>query len=103
MNKAFKNFKHNGIHLTFPNGNSLSTIWGYGSYSDSYDILGATSDDFKTFMESDTVEIMIIKAPEKLVKRIKRKYDFEGDSVKGYLTMSEWLDVVKMLSKETIK
>ena len=99
--KAFNNWKHNSLHLTFPNGNSLSTVWGYCTYSDNHDI----SDDiegieaFNTFMQSNTVEIMILEAPDKLRKKIHRKYDFGGDTVKGYLTITEWLDIVRMLSK----
>jgi len=84
--KAFHNFKHNGIYLTFPNGNMLSTIWGDCVYN------------FDKFLDSDTAEIMILKAPDKLKKKIGKKYDFDG-FVKEYLTMEEWLDVVKMLSK----
>ena len=95
--KAFSNWKHNGVHLTFPNGNALSTVWGYCTYSDNHGDYSV--DAFNKFMESDTVEIMILNAPEKLTKKIQRKYDFGGDSVKGYLTMTEWLDIVKMLSK----
>ena len=98
--KAFRNFRHNGIHLTFPNGNALSTVWGYYTYSDNHDIDGGISvDNYDKFLDSDTVEIMILKASDKLRKKIEKKYDFDG-SVKGYLTMEEWLDVVKMLSKD---
>ena len=98
--KAFNNFKHNGIHLTFPNGNALSTIWGYCTYSDNHDMEIGYGDNYNKFFDSDTVEIMIQKAPDKLRKKIEKKYDFDGDNVKGYLTMEEWLDVVKMLSKD---
>jgi len=98
--KAFRNFRSNGIHLTFPNGNALSTIWGYGSYSENHNMEGGVGvDNYNNFLDSDTVEIMILKAPDKLRKKIEKKYDFDG-SVKGYLTMKEWLDVVKMLSKD---
>jgi hypothetical protein len=102
--KAFNNWKHNAIHLTFPNGNKLSTIWGYCTYSDNHDRPDLdrsinVSLPFKTFMDSNTVEIMVLKAPDKLMKRIQKKYDFADNSVCGYLTMKQWLDVVKMLSK----
>lgn len=91
--KAFNNWKHNAIHLTFPNGNSLSTVWGYCNYCDNYDVEG-----FDTFMDSNTVEIMILNAPDKLRKKIEKKYDFGGNIVKGYVTMAQWLDIVKKLS-----
>lgn len=91
--KAFNNWRKNAIHLTFPNGNCLSTIWGACTYSDNHDDL-----DFDKFMESETVEINILKAPERLIKKIHKKYDGDG-SVIGYLTMSQWLEIVKLLSK----
>lgn len=98
--KAFNNWKHNGVHFTFPNGNSISTIWGSGTYSDNYDsVFDLGLDGFKTFMDSDTVEIMILKAPAKLTKKIQKKYDFEDDGVKGYLNITEWLDIVNLLAK----
>ena len=98
-NNAFNNLAHNKIHLTFPNGNAISTIWGYGSYSENQDDSSGDNYGFSDFKQSDTVEIMILNAPDKLLNKIKRKYDFEDGSVKGYLTMTEWLEIIKMLSK----
>jgi hypothetical protein len=100
-NKAFNNWRHNSIKLTFPNGNSLSTIWGACTYSDNQDFTTETMDDhfgFQKFLSSDTVEVMILKAPEKLIKRIHKKFNGDG-SVIGHLTMEQWLEIVKMLSK----
>lgn len=102
--KAFNNWKYNAVHLTFPNKNAISTIWGYCSYSDNHDRpdLDASEDvglPFHTFMESDTCEIMILKAPDKLVKKIHKKYDFGGDTVKGYVTITEWLEILNLLAK----
>lgn len=97
MKKAFENIKHNVVHLTFLNGNSLSTIWGAGTYSDNYDF--ERTDDMKTFMGSNTVEVMIMRAPDKLKKSIERKFDSEGDGIIGHLTMEQWLYIVKRLSK----
>ena len=94
--KSFRNWTQNKIQLTFPNGNRLSTIWGHCSYSDNYD-----EGWFDKFMDSDTCEVMVLKAPDRLVKKIHKKYDKESDggSVIGYLTMDKWLDIVRMLSK----
>lgn len=99
MNKAFRNWKHNAIHLTFPNGNKLSTTWACYTYSDNYEMedISDLSERVNTFRESDTVEIMILECPEKLLKKIQKKYDFED--VKGYTSMQEWLEIVKLLSK----
>lgn len=101
--KAFSNPGHNKLHLTFPNGNRISTIWSYGSYSDNYDGDENGIEDYRTFMQSDTVEIMIIavEASENLVKKIQKKYSFEGESVKGYLNIIEWLDIVSLLAKQS--
>ena len=98
--KAFNNCAHNKLYLTFPNGNSLSTIWGYGTYSDNYNA-GAElpiMERFSTFMSSDTVEIMVMKAPQKLIDKINRRFK-TSDSVIGRLGMSDWLWVVKELSR----
>lgn len=98
--KAFNNWRHNAIYLTFPNGNKLSTIWGYLSYSDNHDfVAGEQTERFNRFMDSDTCEVMIMEAPEKLRKKIHKKFDHEGSSVIGYLNMAQWLEIVKMLSK----
>lgn len=100
MKKAFINTSHNSIHLTFPNGNSISTIWGYLTYSDNHNFIsGNIVDKFSQFMESDTVEIMILEAPDKLRKKISKKYGFSVNDVKGYLSITEWLDILKMLAK----
>lgn len=94
--KAFNNWKHNAIHLTFPNGNALSTIWGAGTYCENYN-LWRDSRDLK-FLDSNSVEIMIIKAPQKLINKINRKYGDCGDVI-GYLKITQWLDIVNMLAK----
>jgi len=95
--KAFNNWRHNAIHLWFPNGNGLSTIWGYLTYSDNHDYC-KDGDKFEDFMDSDTCEIMILEAPEKLIKKINKKYDGDGRVI-GYLKMKEWLEIVRILSK----
>ncbi len=99
--KAFNNFKYNGIHFNFPNGNWLSTIWGNLTYSDNYDveITNEYPDAFDRFLQSDTVEIMFT-CPSKLKKRILKKYNDGQDDPIGYLGIKEWLEIVKLLSKE---
>ena len=101
--KAFTQHRNNGVHLTFPNGNSLSTIWGRGSYSENHNY--TTGDVIKDFSEpikegSDTVEIMITHAPDKLIERIHKKLSPNSeDSVIGYLSMPDWLWAVNQLAK----
>ena len=98
--KAFNNWRHNAIHLTFPNGNCLSTTWACCSYSENHDMEDIDYDkQWETFRPSDTAEVMILNAPEKLIKRIYKKLDgYYGDPL-GYVTMEQWLWIVKMLSK----
>jgi len=99
IEKSFSNWRHNAIHLTFPNGNKLSTIWGVGTYSDNHDLdMKLGIDMWSKFLDSNTCEVMIQEAPEKLIKKINKKFDGDG-SVIGYLTMIQWLEIVKMLSK----
>ena len=104
QSKAFINSKHNGIKLTFPNGNCISTIWGIGTYSENYDYkANSTYEDFtegyRTFMGSDTCEIMILNCPDKLYKKIHRKFGSVDNSVIGYVSMKDWLEIIKLLSK----
>lgn len=99
--KAFNNWKHNSIHLTFPNGNSISTTWSWGSYTENGDSytrkLDKFNNDFNKFEQSNDVEIMILQAPEKLLKKIKKKYGYV--SVKGHVTITEWLEILNLLNK----
>lgn len=100
MLKAFKNTKHNGIHLVFPNGNWLSTIWGVGSYSDNYDIFSDdVVKDFSTFRESNNVEIMFT-CGDRLKKKICKKYNEGSTDPIGYLDITQWLEIVNLLATE---
>ena len=63
--KAFNNFRHNGVLLNFPNGNFISTIWGACTYSDNHDIF-LDDNSFKTFLKSNTCEVMVT-CSEKLI------------------------------------
>ena len=97
--KAFSNWRPGAVHLTFPNGNWLSTTWARWSYSDNHEMELDLSDGKFTHMESNTCEVMF-DCPEKLSKRI---FKFCGENptngVIGYLTMEQWLRVVEMLAK----
>ena len=95
--KAFNNFRHNGIHLNFPNGNQVSTIWGSGSYSENYDIWQPK--DFGTFMESETAEIMVTCSP-KLLKKLAKKFNNDSGGVFGYLSITDWIYIVNLVAKE---
>jgi len=104
--KAFKNWDIGRLHLNFPNGNHLSTVWADGTYSDNHRSMQVTDwlleNKGKTRMptvESNTVEIMF-SCGEKLKKRILKKYN-DGDSDPiGYLSQEKWLEIVNLLAKE---
>jgi hypothetical protein len=107
--KSFNNFRHNGIHLNFPNGNFISTIWGVGSYTENHDfslsghfsteqdsLRGDPLKGFRTFLQSDNVEVAYTCSKE-IVKKIRRKFGEENPL--GYLSMKDWLWLVNTLSK----
>ena len=99
MDKAFTNHKYNGVLLKFPNGATISTIWGPGSYSEHHD------DEFEGYSTlnkngSMTAEIMILEAPQRVVKRIfKRLAPDSQDTVIGWVTITDWLWVINQLAK----
>ena len=98
--KAFVNVKHNGIHFWFPHGNGISTVWGTGTYSENHDYReGKIPFGYNTFLESNNVEIMILKCPNKLLKKIEKKYNDGSQQPIGYLNIKKWLEIINMLSK----
>ena len=103
--RAFVNHKHNGVHLKFPNGNGISTVWGRGTYGDNYHY-GDDKDlnmAYSTLIKegANQVEIMIDTPDKKLHNRIFRKLKTSIDNgVIGWVTMEQWLWVISQLSKE---
>jgi hypothetical protein len=94
--------KPNGIELKFDNGLVLSTVWGYGTYSDNYDY-GLGKIGIEKYGEpikegSTTVEIMFIDGDEKLIKRLCRKYG-DGYNPIGYMEVEKWLEMISYLRK----
>lgn len=100
-NLPFINWRHNAFHLNFPNGNWLSTTFGYGSYSDNHNIDAETGviDRFDTFYGSQTVEVMFT-CGDSLKKRLHKKFDGD-ESIIGYLSITDWLYIVNALAKDT--
>lgn len=95
--KAFDNVRHNVFHLKFANGNTLSTIWSPGSYTENRDY---KMEDFikkwEQFTDTNTVEVMY-SCDSKTEKKIIRKYG--KDNPLGYLQIEQWVDVISILSK----
>lgn len=98
VKKAFTNRACNKIYLKFPNGNGISTIWGWGTYSETRNF----GQDV-TFLSSDNVEIMI-DCDKKTGKKIAKKYGkfnsggYYGGSY-GNVGILEWLDICNILAK----
>lgn len=106
MSKKFKITSGKGFHLTFPNGYTLSTQFGWGNYGDNYD---ADLDEERNLMnlkrifpQSNRVETAFWGANGELVAYPEA----DGNTVQGYQTMEDWLstlDYVRNLPKETQK
>lgn len=104
FDKAFAQHRLNGFRLKFPNGNGLSTIWGFGSYSENYDLpIGEDFiEEWKKCLGSDTVEIMP-DCSEELLKELQEKYpDNENGSVFGHLNMEQWFEIVGILKNAPV-
>jgi hypothetical protein len=102
--KAFVSHKTNGILLTFPNGNSLSTIWGAGSYSENYDRYSEDENiknyDYQERLKwgSDTVEVMPI-CSDTVYQLLASKFSEECNGyVFGHMTFEKWLEMVNILN-----
>ena len=83
-----------GFHFTFENGWTISVQFGPGSYCDNYD-MGFEPASYKKAGEegSSTAEIAIWKD--------KIWHDFGGDTVKGYVPITEVFDWMKKVETWT--
>ena len=101
--KAFYSWGVARFHLNFPNGNQISTVFGEGTYSEEHDSHAFTDyllkrTDERPVFNSATCEIMIT-CPDKLLKKILKKYN-EGDCQPiGYLPIDKWVEIIKLISK----
>lgn len=103
--KAFHAWGSARFHLNFPNGNHLSTVWASGTYTENHDneleyelLLKKTN--ARPVFDSDTVEIMF-SCPEKLEKKILKRYNDGVGQPIGYLPQDKWLEILKLLSNPT--
>jgi len=101
--KAFTNHVHNGFNLIFRNGNEISTIFGYGTYSENKNEncpnpLEAYTSLIKN--GSDTVEIIITTTNYNLKRKIFRHFRIPiSNGVIGWVHINDWLWVVNELAK----
>ena len=102
--KAFTSHKPNGFFLQFPNGNTLSTVWGPGTYTDNYDL----HKDFKKFAEefnkpiekgSNTAETM--PGCSTIVKKLlDATFPKESNgSIFAHMSFTNWLKMVNILNE----
>ena len=93
--KTFKIHRDNGFHLTFPNGNGLSTVWGPGTYNDNFNAEFVTP---RKELESNTVEVMPY-CSETVKELLDAKFpEATNGGVFGYLTFEQWLEMVNILA-----
>ena len=109
-----KNHKINGVAIDFGKKIVLSTIWGFGSYSEGYRLDEKLIKDKKASKEkaitesfenrdydSATVEVYALKIPEKIAKKLREKYKNYLSSEKGlhlgYFPIDKWIDLVCQL------
>ncbi len=97
--KAFHNWKAGAFHLSFPNGNWLSTTFAPGSYSENYDATFHLRNVFVAH-QSGTCEIAF-ECDEKLRRKIYRKFAPDSDnSVIGHLDILQWSAIVALLATQ---
>lgn len=96
--QSFVNWRPNAFHLNFQNGNHLSTTWAPCSYSDNYDRDFPENPKLHHNFPSNRVEIMFT-CPDKLKKKIIKKFNEGNDDPIGYLNITQWAEIVTLLSK----
>ena len=100
--KAFYNFRHNGFHFHFPNGNMMSVTWAVGTYTENGDMASGNYKSFlknyKEFLQSDDVEIMF-DAPKALTTRIEKRYNDGHEQPLSRINMVDFIKIFNTLSK----
>ncbi len=97
MNKAeINNFRHNSVSFKFSNGNGIDAIFGYGTYSDNYDLPGGGIEAWTKFSKSSTVESMF-NCSERLTKKIEKKY---GEQPLNRIGIDDWLEIAILIKRE---
>jgi len=100
--KSFTNWRAGALKLDFPNGNSISTTFASGSYSDNYNLsLDKWNEPLgkDNIITSNTCEMMV-SCGDKLHKRLERKFDCENIGVFPHMTIENWLYITNKVSKE---
>lgn len=91
------NFRHNAIKFHFDNGNNIDAIFGYGTYSDNYDMDDCPGlEAFQTFRKSTTVEVMF-NCSEKLKEEIEKEY---GEQPLNRIRIEDWFIIANKIRTE---
>lgn len=101
MRKTFKTCDNKGFQITFPNGVTLSTQFGWGNYCENYDKPNQFGDDvFKiqreNGCESNNAEIAIFTSSGRW---ITDEWRDKGDNVIGHVYVDEWLSAFDFCRK----
>ena len=95
MHKMFKITGGKGFHITFPNGLTLSTQFGYGNYCENEDNISLLTNR-PEIVASDDVEIAVFDKDGLWVTREMAKDVFGidiHDDVMGHITINDWLKI----------
>jgi hypothetical protein len=96
--KAFYNWRMGAFHLNFENGNKLSTTFAGGSYSENHSAWREFINPLEKPVESNDCEIMFT-CDKKLQRKIEKIYNEGIEQPIGYLNITQWTEIVKLLSK----
>ena len=89
-----------GFRITFENKWTISVQFGYGNYSDNYDLSRQSSETYESHQRrageggSSTAEVAIIAPDNTFYSHPK----FDGDSVGGYMTSEEVAELIAWTS-----
>jgi hypothetical protein len=96
--KAFKTCDNKGFHITFPNGVTLSTQFGWANYCENYDDNYGKGNFEKVFEDqrdkgrsSNDAEIAIFTEDGDWITAEWSKND---DTVQGRVTIDQWLSAL---------
>lgn len=91
--KSFRTCDNKGFHITFPNGVTLSTQFGYGNYCENYNFKEGELDNVFAYqrehgMASNDCEIMMCIDDG---NPITTEWSKNEDTVQGRVSMDQWL------------
>lgn len=89
MRKTFQTCDNKGFQITFPNGVTLSTQFGWANYCEHHDDPMPDFNSPRPDTASNDAEIAIIGPDDKW---LTREFKDNGDDVLGWVKFAEWLE-----------